>query len=91
MREPSRIPALVLVEWVDSARPEPAWRHLDDAPSLEVICCQSVGWLIDESAEVMMLAPNLGDIKSEQNMQASGFMRIPRSAIKRQACLQEKT
>jgi len=51
---------LVLIEWLYSARPDPAWRHLDDLPELKVIRCVSVGWLVGDSAEVTMLAPNVG-------------------------------
>lgn len=78
-----KMPPLVMVEWLDSARPEPAWRHLDNLPDLEVIQCVSVGWLVGESGGVKMLAPNIGDFQSGANAQASGFIRIPSVAITR--------
>jgi hypothetical protein len=83
------IPALVLVDWVDSAQPLPGWRHLDDPPALEVVNCRSVGWLIAEGDGVKMLAPNLGDVGSD-NAQASGFIRIPIAAVTRQVTLREE-
>lgn len=76
-------PKLVLVEWVDSAQPLPAWRHLDDVPTLEVIECVSVGWLVGRSRDVLMLAPNIGNIQSGGSAQGSGFVRIPRCSITR--------
>ena len=89
MKSKNQLPPLVLIEWVDSKQPEPAWRHLDDLPELTVIECASVGWLIGESKGVKMLAPNIGDIKTEGNTQASGFIRIPSRSITRQVMLRE--
>jgi len=72
---------LVMVDWVDSAQPYGHWCHLDDLPPMEVIRCQTVGWLVAESEDVLMLAQNLGDI-STGNAQASGLMRIPRACVR---------
>lgn len=82
-------PRLVLVEWVDSAQPVPGWHFLDQAPELEVVRCTSVGWLVAETESVKMLAPNLGNIDSEGNTQASGFIRIPTQAVTREVTLVE--
>jgi hypothetical protein len=86
-----RIRKLVLIEWLDSALPDPAWRYLSDAPALEVVNCVSVGWLVGDSNGVKMLAPNIGDVQSGESAQASGFIRIPTAAILRQVDLIEKT
>lgn len=75
-------PQVVLIEWVDSTQPEPSWRHLENAPSLTTVSCRSVGWLIAESDDVLMIAPNVGDLGTE-SAQASGFLRIPKAAITR--------
>ena len=72
---------LVKVEWEDSAQPTTSWRYLEDAPSLEIINCQSVGWLIQQDDKVIMLAPNIGDIENGEAAQGSGFIRIPKRAI----------
>ena len=73
----------ILVEWIDSAQPISAWMFLENKPSLEIIQCVSVGWVVGETDEVLMLAPNLGDIESGGSAQASGFIRIPKSAVTR--------
>jgi hypothetical protein len=73
----------ILVEWADSAQPISAWMFLENKPSLEIIQCVSVGWVVGETDEVLMLAPNLGDIESGGSAQASGFIRIPKSAVTR--------
>ncbi len=75
------VPELLLVEWVDSAQPVPGWHFLEDAPALAAVRCQSVGWMTGESDEVLMLAQSLGDIEGD-SIQGSGFLRIPKSAIK---------
>jgi hypothetical protein len=79
---------LMLIEWEDSAQPLPAWRFLDDAPPLEAVKCMSVGWEVGRANGVLMLAPNLGDASSG-SPQASGFIRIPESCIKRRVRLRE--
>ena len=79
----------ILVEWIDSAQPISAWMFLEKKPRLETIQCVSVGWLVGESDEVLMLAPNLGDIESGGSGQASGFIRIPKSAVTRRVELIE--
>ena len=73
----------ILVEWIDSAQPISAWMFLENKPSLEIIQCVSVGWVVGETEVVLMLAPNLGDIESGGSGQASGFIRIPKSAVTR--------
>ena len=73
----------ILVEWIDSAQPIGAWMFLENKPSLEIIQCVSVGWVVGETDDVLMLAPNLGDIESGGSGQASGFIRIPKSAVTR--------
>ena len=79
----------ILVEWTDSAQPIAAWMFLENKPRLEVIECVSVGWSVGETDEVLMLAPNLGDIESGGSAQASGFIRIPKSAVTRRVGLIE--
>lgn len=83
-------PKLVLIEWEDSCQPLPAWRHIADLPESRVIQCCSVGWLVSEANGVKMVAPNMGDIDSEDNLQASGIIRIPEAAITRMVELKER-
>ena len=45
----------ILVEWTDSAQPIAAWMFLAKKPSLEIIECVSVGWVVGETDEVLML------------------------------------
>jgi hypothetical protein len=75
---------LVKVEWEDSARPIPAWQWISDFELPQTVACISVGFLIAETAQAVAIAPNLGDI-GEDDIQASGIIRIPKRAIKRLA------
>ncbi len=80
---------LVLVEWVDSTQPISNWKYLNDAPTLEVVECVSVGWMVGKNDSVIMLAPNIGDFKFGEGAQGSGFIRIPQAAITRMVNLEE--
>ncbi len=71
---------LVLVEWEDSAQPIPAWQWVADYGAPEIIRCVSVGYLIAETELAIAVAPNIGDVGRER-IQASGIIRIPRSAV----------
>ena len=73
---------LVAVEWEDSARPIAAWQWADDYELPQIVRCISVGYLIAETDEALALAPNLGDVGRER-VQASGIIRLPRSAVRK--------
>jgi hypothetical protein len=83
MREKPALPyKLVMLEWEDSAQPIDHWQWVDDYRMPEVVKCVSVGFLISKTKQAVALAPNLGDIGRER-VQASGILRIPRSAVRR--------
>jgi hypothetical protein len=71
---------LVMLEWEDSAQPIDGWQWVDDYRVPEIVKCVSVGFLIAETKKAYALAPNVGDIGRER-IQASGIIRIPRSAV----------
>lgn len=75
-------PALVLIEWEDSAQPVAAWQYLDDLGPPEIVHCQSVGFLVYDGDDVKALVPNVGDMGCE-HAQASGLMRIPTRCVTR--------
>jgi len=71
---------LFFVEWEDSAQPTANWQWVDEYILEDAICCTSVGYLVSETPSAIALAANLGDTARTQ---ASGILRIPRSAIRR--------
>lgn len=74
---------LVLIEWEDSARPIPEWRYLSDFKASGPVKCASVGWLLYDGTDKKVLAPNMGEIESEHNIQACGVIMIPARAVTR--------
>jgi hypothetical protein len=77
-----RKPKLARVEWEDSCRPVSEWQWIDDYEMPHVVRCVSVGFVIASKPKAIALAPNLGDLDQER-IQASGIIRIPRSAIRK--------
>lgn len=71
---------LVCVEWEDSAQPVSAWQWVDTYEIPEIVRCISVGYLIADTKAAIAVAANLGDV-TEPRIQASGIIRIPRSAV----------
>ena len=73
---------IVHVEWEDSCRPVSQWQWIDDYEVPEIVRCVSVGYLIARTKKALAIAPNLGDVEQEK-CQASGIIRIPKSAVKK--------
>lgn len=73
---------LVYIKWIDSYGCSSSWGEISEEEPV-VQYCYSVGWVIGESAELVMLAPHLSpknkDIHSEEH--ACGDMTIPKVSI----------
>jgi hypothetical protein len=82
---------LVMIEWLDSRRPDGGWKHLAGGHEWAAVKCASVGWLIADDDEKKVLAPNMGDIDDASNMQLSGEIVIPTSCIVKMMRLEEVT
>lgn len=78
-----------MVEWIDSARPNPEWKHLSDYKPVHPVSCISVGFLIHDDDKVKAIAPNMGDTKTK-NIQASGIIHIPTCSVLRMVPLVEE-
>jgi len=50
---------LVLVEWLDSCSPVRKWQDPDAMKTYTVAQCRSVGWIISESKERIVLASSV--------------------------------
>lgn len=72
---------LVLVEWEDSRQPAAEWLRISDLGAWSIVQCMSVGWLLHKDKEVVVIAPNMGDINDEDALQASGVMQIAARAV----------
>lgn len=74
---------IVEVEWLDSQMSS-GWRHKDTIEEVfgKTTClCASIGYLVLEDEDKIMLAQNLGDW-FEGDTQACNTMIIPRCSIK---------
>ena len=80
---------LIMIEWEDSRKPNPAWLRLADYNKPSVVSCQSVGWLIKNGKKVKALVQNLGDVTSKNGAQVSGVIQIPARSINRIVKLKE--
>jgi hypothetical protein len=80
---------LVFIEWEDSAQPISNWQYLADFTPHPVIRCVSVGWLIHDGEDMKALAPNMGGLENENNVQVSGVIRIPARCVLQVVCLDE--
>ena len=80
---------LVLIEWEDSVQPIPRWVRLSEFEPSGPVSCVSVGWLIQNDGKVKILAPNMGEIGDAKQIQASGIILIPTSAVTRILHLRE--
>lgn len=71
---------LVLVEWQDSRTSESGWRYLSDGCDVAAVRCRSVGWVLHEAEDVVVLAQSLGDLDSS-SAQSMGRTAIARRQI----------
>ena len=81
----SKLPPLVLIEWEDSAQAAPQWQWLSAVEPPPVVKCQSVGFLIKDTAQEKALAISLGGSANEA--QVSGVITIPSKAVLRMEAL----
>ena len=65
----------VLIEWVDSAGVTPGWEHRHEVEPLEPPRCQSVGFLLEATAEYKTL------VMTRSKGQILGRLTIPAQAI----------
>lgn len=72
---------LVIIEWMDSRRPDGAWKYLSGNQEWEACKCISVGFLVADDADKKVLAPNMADIDSASDMQLAGEIVIPTSCV----------
>lgn len=74
---------LVMIEWEDSTQPQGRWQWLSGVETPKIVRCLSVGFMIRDTDEVKTLAPNLGNVDCDGDVQASGLISIPTRAVLR--------
>ncbi len=81
-------PKPVLVEWVDSSSVHTdVWGSVNEAVAKGTAAslrpCISVGFLVYEDRECLVLVPHLQGLPIDADDSGSGDMTIPRGAVKR--------
>lgn len=71
---------IVKVEWVDSSGVQGGWQFREDF-STELVKVSTVGYLIEESSELIAVALNVGEPTINSPEQINGVITIPRCAI----------
>jgi hypothetical protein len=69
---------LVIIRWQDSRQPCGHWRFLSALPETSAVEVATVGWLVKNTADVMVVCQNVGDLAHPEKAQASGIMTVER-------------
>lgn len=72
---------LVCVQWTDASRLNDGWMDLSDIPPPYLHRCVTVGFVIGENKDGIILVPTIGDTEHIENSHTYGGMMIPRHAI----------
>lgn len=72
---------LVIIRWQDSRQPCGHWRFLSALPETSAVEVATVGWLLKNTGEVMVVCQNVGDLGHPEKAQASGIMAIPTRCV----------
>lgn len=80
---------LLLIEWVDSHSCGNGWQKLETVESnQEVLHCRSVGWLLVETDDIVVLVPHIsGERNTNTRLFCKGDLAIPKRAITRRTKL----
>jgi len=76
---------MVLIEWLDSRQPFSGWQFLKDLEMPKSCKCISVGWLLEEDADQVVVAAHLNDLGKDD--QVMGVMAIPSCSILKKTLL----
>lgn len=74
---------LVLIEWQDTVGYEAHWQPLKTEKAGAPLICKSVGWIIDESPDSVLVVPHVHDAddRLRTEFSGSGHALIPRAAV----------
>ena len=69
-------PRAALVKWIDANSVGPGWEEIGTLPPLEPVHCVSVGFVLEEEGDTVVLAQTVGDTA------VCSRICIPRGCIK---------
>ena len=74
---------LVIVDWVDACSNR-GWVDKDTLQTSTLLPCRSVGWLLKEDKECIVLVAHTSDTTEDGDFrQGNGDITIPKSTVKR--------
>ena len=74
---------LVLVEWVDSCSVNETWDFVKDLEEPYPVICNSVGWVLKQNDDCILIVPHISDVQNEDSLGAcKGGLIIPREMIR---------
>lgn len=73
---------LVYVQWADSIQPTSAWQWISE-PQPKVVHCTTVGQVLRETSDELVMALSVGWSAENKPDQATGVMAIPKRSIVR--------
>lgn len=79
---------LSLIEWLDSRQSDGNWRYVRGYDASLPVKCVSVGWVVFDDGDTVVLAQSFGDI-GDEDMQMAGLKTIPSRAITRRVAIEE--
>lgn len=81
---------LVLVTWIDSLGCSSSWREKEYLTNSKPLLCRSVGWILRDDDNYIVLVPHTADETSHSDWQGCGDMTIPRGMIQKVQILEPK-
>lgn len=79
---------VIWVRWIDSVGTD-AWESLEDFDAAQSQQCESVGWLLEETEDVIALTHSIGIDGHGDPESSCGYIIIPKVAIQQQAVVGE--
>lgn len=70
----TKLPRLVMIEWLDARLVRPQWTLLEDVPAPKPMKAKSVGWLVRDG-DVKVIVQTVGDV--DDHPQGTGMVHIP--------------
>lgn len=82
---------LDLIHWVDSFGCSPAWQPINDIQKFDPMKIKSVGWVVYEDIDHVVLVPHISPDRQDLGAEAQGCgdMTIPKSAVVYRKTLEE--
>lgn len=77
---------MVRVEWLDSRATTDQWEFLEDAELEKPVCCVSVGIVLEDTREYIVIAQSKTESPADET-QIMGRMTIPRCSITKERIL----